>query len=77
LDYKGEESNLVEAIRVVRNVLKIPRAKLRVQCILDKHEFAIDTKILLDQMREYTDPFEIMLVPYGYKDSMTMDFNIS
>ena len=67
----------MEATKVVRNILKIPRAKIRVQCIKDKHDFAMDTKILLDQMREYTDPFEVMLVPCTYKDSMTMAFNIS
>ena len=67
----------MDAIKTLRSLLKIPRAKVRVQCIIDKHEFALDTKTLLDQMREYTDPFELMLVKCSYKDSMTMDFNTS
>lgn len=77
LDYKGDESLLADATNTVRNILKIPRAKSRVQCIKDKYEFAIDTKTLLDQMREYTDPFDVLLVPFSYKDSMTMGSNIS
>jgi hypothetical protein len=56
----------------VRTILKIPRVKNRVKCIILKNDFALDTKTLMDQMREYSDPFEVLQVNSLYKDSMTM-----
>lgn len=73
----GDENNLAEATRTVRMILQIPRVKNRVKCIILKNDFALDTKNLMDQMREYCDPLEILQVSLSYKDSMTMVYKFS
>ena len=62
LEWQGDESTLAVATRIVRDLLRIPRVKIRVKCIIAKHEFAMDVGSLGKQMKEYLDTFEMLQV---------------
>lgn len=57
---------MLKVTLIVRRFLRISRLKVRLRCILVKYEFQMDSKLLLDQMRQYSDTFELIQVKEIY-----------
>ena len=62
IEWTGEEESLYDSVRVVREILKIPRVKNRVKCMMIKHELLLDVKKLNDQIVSYRDIFDTLYV---------------
>jgi hypothetical protein len=70
LEWQDDVENLNEATKFVRSLLKIPRVKVRVKCVIAKLEFLLDCKTLSTQMKEYTHPFCLLQVVFLFPDRM-------
>ena len=77
LSYSGDLQILTKEERWLKDVCSIPRAKIRIRCLMEKFDFESDFSSFFTRLKLYNEPFIVFVNDFFFQGFLNTSLRVS